>query len=57
MDGSSEALNKEVGDEVHLVPGQNWVALNGMFTPSRLREIADIIEESYSKVPKRGSTE
>ena len=38
-----------------IIPGANWVELNGMFTPADLQQILNEVKTSYKKVPKSKS--
>jgi len=41
-----ERLNGSVGE---IIPVARWVELNGPFTPEQLRELADIVEDTYDR--------
>ena len=53
-----EAMEQAFAEEefsAKVLPGQNWIELDGRYTPTQLRFLADKIDAAYAKVPKRGS--
>jgi hypothetical protein len=55
-----EAMEQAFAEEefsAKVLPGQNWIELDGRYTPAQLRFLANKIEAAYAKVPQRGNKE